>query len=295
MKRFFGILVVAVVITGVGACAGTRLQEVEGLPSQGSAFDNALAEGYQTLALNEYNEGDYVSSDTFADRAIAAGTGNPTQPEAIGARSLPSESVGELSDARARLVSALNNGGGSVAPADAAEAQVMFDCWMQEQAENWPFQQDQIAECRDKYYAAIGRVEAALAPAAPVATGPTDFLVFFDFDSDTLTPEAQAIVNQAAANAKNLNATRIIATGHTDTSGSAEYNMGLSLRRAEAVRNELVLSGIPEASIELVAKGQTQPLIATPDGVREPQNRRVEIQLVTAGAANETIDFAEVK
>lgn len=294
MKRFFGMCVVGVAALGLVACSGARTQDIGSFEPQGSQFDVALSDGYKSLAFDEYNEGDYPDADRFADRSIAAGTGNPPAPAEIGARSLPAESVGELSDARARLVTALNNGGGSIAPADAAEAQVNFDCWMQEQEENWPFQQDQIAACRENFYAAIGRVETAMAPAAPMA-GPSDFLVFFDFDSAMLTPEAQSIVNEAAANAKAANANRIIVTGHTDTSGPADYNMGLSLRRAESVRDELVLSGIPEANIELVAKGQTQPLVATPDGVREPQNRRVEIQFATAGATNGGVTIALVK
>lgn len=296
MKRFFGFCMVGAVALTLNACSGTKLEQAEAVEPQGSQFDVALADGYKSLSSNEYNEGDYTDSDTFADRSIAAGTGNSPAPEEIGARAIPADKVGELSDARTRLVTALNNGGGSVAPADAAEAQVMFDCWMQEQEENWPFQQDQISECRDNYYAAIGRVEAALAPGAPPPPAPSDSLVFFDWDSSELTPEARSIVNQAAANAKAQNATRIVAVGHTDTSGSARYNEILSVRRAEAVRDEMVLSGVPADIIEVIGRGQTEPLIATPDGVREPQNRRVAIQIVSsAGAKNETIDFALVK
>ncbi len=294
MKRFFSMCVVGVAAIGLVACAGARTQDLGSFEPQGSQFDIALSEGYKTLAFDEYNEGDYTDADGFARRSIDAGSGNPPAPTDIGARSLPADSVGELSDARARFVTAMNNGAGSVAPGDAAEAQVNFDCWMQEQEENWPFQQDQIEACRENFYAAMERVDAAMAP-APVQAAPGDYLVFFDFDSAMLTPEAQAIVNEAAANAKSANANRIIVTGHTDTSGPAEYNMGLSLRRAESVRDELVLSGIPAANIELAARGQTQPLVPTPDGVREPQNRRVEIQFGTAGATNGGVTIALVK
>jgi len=305
MKRFFGMCVIGVAAFGLVACAGAQTQKLNSFEPQGSQFDVALSDGYRNLAFGEFNEGDYRGADAFAGRAVSAGSGNPPAPTEVGSSqpmistrgqgSVPADSAGELSDARARLVSALNNGAGSIAPADAAEAQVNFDCWIHEQSENWPFQQDQVDTCRENFYAAIGRVETAMAPDAPVPAAPSDYLVFFDFDSAMLTPEAQAIVNEAAANAKSANANRIIVTGHTDTSGPAEYNMGLSLRRAESVRDELVLSGIPEANIELVARGQTQPLVPTPDGVREPQNRRVEIQFGTAGATNGGVTIALVK
>ena len=67
------------------------------------------------------------------------------------------------------------------------------------------------------------------------------------------------------------------ATGHTDTSGPESYNMALSLRRANAVKDALVRDGVPAQAIVVIGKGESQPLTPTGDGVREPQNRRVEI------------------
>lgn len=126
----------------------------------------------------------------------------------------------------------------------------------------------------------VAKAAPAPQPAPPAAPAPVrDFLVFFDFDSDVITPQAQAILREAAASAKAIGNTRIVATGHTDTSGSAAYNVGLSQRRADAVRNALVGLGLQTNEIQTVAKGETDPLVATPDGVREPQNRRVQIVL----------------
>ena len=67
------------------------------------------------------------------------------------------------------------------------------------------------------------------------------------------------------------------ATGHTDKSGPDSYNMALSLRRANTVKDALVREGVPATAISVIGKGETQPLVQTADGVREPQNRRVEI------------------
>jgi iron complex outermembrane receptor protein len=115
----------------------------------------------------------------------------------------------------------------------------------------------------------------AQAPAAaPVARS---YMVFFDFNKSDLTPEAVAIVDQAAKNAGPAKATELTVTGHTDTVGSDAYNMRLSKRRAESVAAELEKDGIPAAEIAIVAKGKRDLLVPTKDGVREPQNRRVTI------------------
>ncbi len=120
----------------------------------------------------------------------------------------------------------------------------------------------------------------APAPAAPApAAAVHSFLVFFDFDKATISPEARQTIEQAAAAAKSQSATRIDLTGHTDTVGTAKYNMALSIRRAEAVKKMLVQLGIPADEVAVVGKGKTDLLVKTPDGVREPKNRRVEIVL----------------
>jgi outer membrane protein OmpA-like peptidoglycan-associated protein len=68
-------------------------------------------------------------------------------------------------------------------------------------------------------------------------------------------------------------------TGHADRSGSARYNDRLSRRRANAVKRGLISNGVPEKDIIIYAHGEREPLVPTRDGVREPQNRRVEIAL----------------
>ena len=72
---------------------------------------------------------------------------------------------------------------------------------------------------------------------------------------------------------------RIVLTGHADRSGSTKYNEGLSMRRANNAMTDLIDLGIPGSSIAVFSKGETEPLVPTDDGVREPQNRRVEIVL----------------
>jgi outer membrane protein OmpA-like peptidoglycan-associated protein len=114
------------------------------------------------------------------------------------------------------------------------------------------------------------------APAPAVAK---TYLIFFDWDKYSLSPRATAIIAQAASDSKTQNTTTINVSGYTDTSGTPDYNQGLSERRAKAVAAQLVTDGISESEIEIHAYGETHLLVPTGPGVREPQNRRVEIVL----------------
>jgi hypothetical protein len=115
------------------------------------------------------------------------------------------------------------------------------------------------------------------APPPPPPPPPTSFMVFFDWDRSNLSAQAQSTIQQAAQAYKTRGSARVTATGHTDTSGSEAYNMALSLRRANTVKDSLVQNGVPAQAISVVGRGEAAPLVATGDGVREPQNRRVEI------------------
>jgi hypothetical protein len=117
-------------------------------------------------------------------------------------------------------------------------------------------------------------------------------MVFFDWDSTKLSDPSMNVLEQARDAFKAKQATRITATGHTDTSGSEAYNMALSLRRANAVKDALVKLGVPAAAITTVGRGEQGLLVQTGDGVREPQNRRVEITLPQMAAAPPTNDQA---
>jgi OmpA-OmpF porin, OOP family len=118
---------------------------------------------------------------------------------------------------------------------------------------------------------------AAAAAAVPVASART-FLVFFDWSKADLTDRARQIIGEAAS-ARGTGVTRIEVNGFTDRSGAASYNMQLSQRRADAVAAELVRRGVPRNEIVTRGFGEENNLVPTADGVREPQNRRVEIIL----------------
>ncbi|HVY14136.1 MAG TPA: OmpA family protein [Rhodopila sp.] len=115
-------------------------------------------------------------------------------------------------------------------------------------------------------------------PVATPAPAPArSYLVFFDWDKASLTDRARQIIKEAADNSTHVQYTRIDVNGYTDTSGTPRYNQGLSERRANAVAGELVRDGVPQNAISVQGFGETHLLVPTGPGVREPQNRRVEI------------------
>lgn len=103
------------------------------------------------------------------------------------------------------------------------------------------------------------------------------YLVFFDWDKATPADHARQIVREAEVNSTHVQYTRIEVKGHTDTPGTPRHSQGVSGRGANAVATELVCNGVPRNVIAICGVGQIHLPVATSTGVREPQNRRVEI------------------
>ena len=114
---------------------------------------------------------------------------------------------------------------------------------------------------------------------APPVEAARTYLVFFDWDKSALTARARQIISEAAQASTHVQTTRIEVNGYTDLSGTAKYNQGLSVRRADAVKAELIRDGVSSGEIMTQGFGESHPLVPTAQGVREPQNRRVEIIL----------------
>ena len=115
--------------------------------------------------------------------------------------------------------------------------------------------------------------------AAPTPAPVRTYLVFFDWDKADLTARARQIIAEAAQASTRVQTTRIEVDGYTDKSGTPAYNQTLSVRRANTVAAELVRLGVAKSEIFVQGFGENKPLVPTADGVREPQNRRVEIIL----------------
>ena len=287
-------LVLAVAAFALAACASTSaLDELASTTPSGSAFTQQLFKNYSYLA-NSFggsagggsfdSEGvgsifdDGSNSDlaeAFATKALIAARGTEPEPE-------PSTDD-DSAQARSRLLAALAQGKDRF-PIDAARAQTDYDCWMLNATVE--SQQAAAAACRESFGSSIARLEADLHP-APVAPPPppapaaaANYTVYFDFDSWTLSGEQLTVLQQAINAARAGQQTHITVVGHTDTSGAADYNQALSVKRANVVKDVLVQMGARPESIQTSGVGETDLAVATKDGVRERQNRRSVITLL---------------
>jgi outer membrane protein OmpA-like peptidoglycan-associated protein len=106
---------------------------------------------------------------------------------------------------------------------------------------------------------------------------PQKFILYFEADSPRLTPASTEDVGLVIKAINARESAEVVVIGHTDRKGDEDYNYGLSLKRAERVKELLVFQGISELRIETISYGEGNPLIPTADDVAEPKNRRVEV------------------
>ena len=228
-------------------CGGLKYNEAKSLQPKGSAFTQELYKNYIALSKGDYDAGNYRNSDRWAEAAAERRGGAAPKPTQVSDWRLPSNVVPEMTTARQRLQSVLDRARQRRARRDrkgagrlgllgrAAEHRLLF-------------LPADIAACRQYFSDYIAKAEAALAPSpAPAAAAKPepgrDYLVFFDLNKATLTPEGKKIVADAVAHATSVGAKAVKVVGYTDLSGTPRYNLNLSVRRAEAVEAELAKLG----------------------------------------------------
>ncbi len=238
-------------------------------------------------------------AEAFSDKASTAGDGQEPEPEAA-PPDAPSQAL------RARLVRDLA-GAKEQAPVPAARAQSDFDCWAMASAV--PSASGMGQACRASLDNSLAQLEGGVRPApapapslplpapAPVQSAPIpapppapapapaaatssgDFTVYFNFDSWTLTAEDLKVITDVINTARSGGQAHIHIVGHTDTSGSDDYNQRLSVKRANVVVEALVDMGARRAAITATGVGETDLAVQTGDGVKEAKNRRAVITL----------------
>ncbi len=307
MSVYRTVLVGCSVLT-LAACTGfSGSKEIEALNEAravGSPFTQQLAAEYRDFANSEQNTMfDYADALHFARKGLAAAAGEIVLPEPVSDWNLNADDINAMSGARARLMAAYDAGAREIAPREAAMAQGRFDCWIEAQEEHSAPLPGTMS-CQQGFDDVMNVLEglvkapvdvapvmpapanddmmAPVAPMAmdasqPMATKDAIYLVFFDFDRSSVLPAGQSVVSSAVAEMKKRTVTTVTVVGHADTAGSKTYNKRLSLKRANAVKAELVAQGIDPKTIRVDHKGEDELMVPTPDGVREPANRRTVV------------------
>lgn len=282
-------------ITLAGCTAFTSFSEVEALndaKAVGSPFTQTLAGEYRNFSNAELKDNfDYPDALHFARKGLAAAAGDTVLPEPVSDWNLSEDAMKELGAARGRLITAFDQGIREANPDLAARAQARFDCWIENQEENW--KDGATQKCKLDFEEAMNQLESGLqaAPTPPPAEAglfgvdasqPMDaenamYLVFFDWDSYKLGGGALSVLDAVGQEVAKNPPESVVVVGHTDTSGPKDYNKRLALKRANAARDALAKRGVDQTMIMVDAKGEEELLVPTPDNVREPANRRVNI------------------
>jgi OOP family OmpA-OmpF porin len=273
----------------------------ETLELSGTAFSNALYQGYSDLAGARDDAFDLTDGEYFNHKARTAARRSAVQPDAVMDRDLTDEQKPMFQTALDRMRFAFERGGATQAPQAAAKAQVSYDCWIEATEANRTIRRaDNSNEqsCKNEFDTAISAVEAAAtfeltpvnytleamspAPAPVAAPSPqgASFIVYFEFDSTNPTPVGKDSLSGVISAVKANDGLSVRLTAHADSTGSSAYNLALSRRRLDAITAAFVNAGISASRIrEEAAVGEGALLVQTGDGVREAGNRAVEIEL----------------
>ena len=307
--KFLPLLVAALTVS---ACSdfmpsfrvGPLRTQAERMPPPADPYLASLAAGYRELGAEQYFEGDYHAAEIYYRKAIAAASGQALAPEDPGywtrstglrARGVAGPELQEVVDMRSRLQAWIDNAK-MRDPANAARQVVMYDCWIEELNEQ---EYGDAAACKP----ILAEGPAPTPPAAANCVANPDGLdergrvcregvIYFAWDRyDLLNPSEtdrnQSVDAQAAAldlivrQVKVIRPARIDVMGRADSSGPEEYNYGLSECRAKVVVMALKDRGMPDVPVEIIPLGETDLVVPTPDGVRDPANRVVMVAYQT--------------
>ena len=254
----------------ISGCSTYSLEKLRNTTPQGNAFQSALAKLYMNFADSEEKDYDWQDSWYFADKGLLAAYGKDTLPEELDNWNIPPEKLAHLKKGREDLLELLTPKNMAKKPEIAARAQFYFDCWMEQQEENW--QKDDIEACRDNFVRALAKLDAvatkkskktlkkhqkrlskktAIKPTTTaMATMPTttSFMLFFSPDSTALTTTAESVMNEVINTlAKEVGKDYEVVI--VDKSATRKNHLELSLERVQAVKHKLLEAGIGESVI----------------------------------------------
>lgn len=235
-------------------------------PQPGDAFTEALAEDYKVLAEEDYKDASYPQADMFARKGLGAAGGEMVQPIDPIKADVPPESVQELAHARSMLADLFQQGADQKVPDAMAAAQVNYDCWVSELANN---DSDAAERCKANFMEDLNQIQAAL------SVKPELFMSFFDSGSTKIDEAGMGILHAAAQAYANMGAKEVLVLGYTDLVGSDKFNIHLSQLRANAGKAALIEQGVPAEAIIALGQGESNPLVDTKGANRE--NRRIEV------------------
>ncbi len=265
----FGIVLSLLCMFAMTSCA-YKYDTLKTTRIKGSSFNAHLAREYKKLAVFEaYDMHDYDDADFYSQKSFAAMNGEHVAPSLPDSRRIHINDERRIKQAYKTLNFALEFYNTEENHAMVAKAQAKFDCWLEQLEENR--QPSHIASCKNGFWSAIRAIKM------PQKTITETLVVYFDFDSAVVEPTGMQSIRYAVSLLEKGSNLHVLLSGYTDRSGPESYNKTLSEDRAKAVAEKLAAMGVAKDRVITLGKGEQELYKPTPDGVREPQNRRVTI------------------
>ena len=290
----------------ISACSASYKELSNNAYTPPTKFTKHLMDSYTAKADFEAKEmHDWNSAKLYSEKALAAAKGKKIKPEEVIYWKIPKDKVEELQMAYENLMIVYDNAV-EKDPYNLAVAISSLDCWAEQQEENW--QTWDIERCKDDFLKAMhqiyNKIEAANeetkidegegtetikseansknisnSDSVSVVTKKEKEIlqiIYFDFDKYNLTDVSSNSIKKFMEEYKNKIDTFLV-VGHTDTKGTKEYNLELSLKRAKVVKTILIRLGISSEKIKILGEGESKLLVQTKEETKHPANRRVEI------------------
>ncbi len=296
-KNLIPIISILIFLTGCSA-SYKELSTME--TNKPKNFQEHLFSEYKQRATFEAEEmHDWNSTKLYSEKALKSLETDEIYPEEFSYWKLPKENINEIRIAYDNLMTTYNDAK-KIDPFNLAKAISSLDCWSEQQEENW--QTWDINSCKNDFLSAMHNIYekiSTLEDEQETSNKKDDDLenenknevtivtknenkelmqiIYFDFDKFKLSEVSKEKIKKFLNNYESV-INEYLVVGHTDTKGTNKYNLSLSIKRAEVVKEILINYGIQESSIKILGKGEDSLAVLTPDNTRQPANRRVEIK-----------------
>ena len=284
----------------LGGCSASYKQLSKMENKEPKNFQEHLLSEYKKRASFEAEEmHDWNSAKLYSEKALKSLETDEIYPEEISYWKIPEENINEIKIAYENLMTIYKDAK-NIDPINLARAISSLDCWSEQQEENW--QTWDINSCKNDFLKSMHNIyekistqeneqetsdnkdnnlENETKDEVTIVTKNENKelmqIIYFDFDQFNLSEVSKDKIKKFLNNyGSDIN--EYLVVGHTDTKGTNKYNLSLSLKRAEFVKEILINYGINQSSIKILGKGEESLAVDTPDDTKQPANRRVEIK-----------------
>ena len=284
----------------LGGCSASYKQLSKMENKEPKNFQEHLLSEYKKRASFEAEEmHDWNSAKLYSEKALKSLETDEIYPEEISYWKIPEENINEIKIAYENLMTIYKDAK-NIDPINLARAISSLDCWSEQQEENW--QTWDINSCKNDFLNAMHNIyekistqeskqetsdnkdnnlENETKDEVTIVTKNENKelmqIIYFDFDQFNLSEVSKDKIKKFLNNyGSSIN--EYLVVGHTDTKGTNKYNLSLSIKRAEVVKEILINYGINQSNIKILGKGEESLAVDTPDDTKQPANRRVEIK-----------------